>query len=179
MPNSFLTGGFLDVPQTRHRVFVSYHHDGDQAYYNSFSETFHDNYEAISDNSLVRAVDSDDPEYIMRRIRENHITGTSCTLVFVGAQTPGRKYVDWEIDATLQKRHGLIGVQLPTAPLVNNQITLPYRLNDNVNSGYALWVHWNQITASVQALEGFIRDANSRSKDLIRNNRDRLLRNAS
>jgi len=49
----------------------------------------------------------------MRGIRENFITGTSCTIVLCGAQTHLRKYVHWEIKATLDKEHGLIGVNLP------------------------------------------------------------------
>src|SRR5207253_16569 len=78
---------------------------------------FSASYDVITDNLLDRAVGSDDVEYVMRRIRENYITGSSCTLVLVGRDTWGRKYVDWEIDATLQKEHGLIGLQLPTLPL--------------------------------------------------------------
>jgi hypothetical protein len=54
----------------KRKVFVSYHHRGDQAYYDAFSRTYHDTYEAITDNSLERAIDSADVEYIMRRIRE-------------------------------------------------------------------------------------------------------------
>ncbi|WP_216637233.1 TIR domain-containing protein [Staphylococcus aureus] len=71
-------------------------------------------YEAVTDNSLDRRVDSDDIDYVMRRIREYYIAGTSCSLVFVGNESWGRKYIDWEIKSTLDKQHGLIGVQLPT-----------------------------------------------------------------
>jgi hypothetical protein len=46
----------------------------------------------------------------MQRIRDKHITGTSCTIVLCGSLTPWRKYVDWEIKATLDKEHGLIGI---------------------------------------------------------------------
>src|SRR5688572_7832580 len=96
----------------KRKIFVSYHHRGDQAYYDAFSKIFCDTYELVTDNSLERAVDSDSVDYVMRRIRETCITGSSCTIVLVGPQTWGRKYVDWEIMATLDKCHGLIGVQL-------------------------------------------------------------------
>src|SRR5688572_907132 len=105
------------LPPIKHKVFVSYHHRGDQAYYNAFSEAFHDTYEVIYDNSLERRIDSDDVDYIRRRIRENYVKGSSCTVVLVGKETWGRKYVDWEIETTLEMEHGLIGVRLPTAPL--------------------------------------------------------------
>lgn len=94
--------GFFRAP-VKHKIFVSYHHHVDQAYYDAFSKAFHDTYDVIYDNSLERRIDSDDVNYVMRRIKENHITGTSCTVVLVGAETPKRKYVDWEIFATLEK----------------------------------------------------------------------------
>ena len=94
-----------ELLKTRPRVFVSYQHSADQHYYNEFSRIFADTYEAIADNSLERWIDSDDADYVMRRIRENHITGTSCSIVLVGVSTWGRKYVDWEIKATLDKSH--------------------------------------------------------------------------
>ena len=101
-------------PPPKRKVFISYHHGGDQAYYDAFSKTFADTYEAIFDNSLERRIDSDNVDYVIQRIRDNFITGSSCTVVLCGAETPWRKYVDWEIKATLDKEHGLIGVNLPT-----------------------------------------------------------------
>ena len=108
----------------RRRVFLSYHHGGDQ--WRRVLEDVHDEYELISDTSLERRIDSDNVNYVLRRIRENHITGSSCTIVLVGAATWGRKYVDWEIEATLEKGHGLIGVRLPTLyPLANGLYPIP------------------------------------------------------
>jgi MTH538 TIR-like domain (DUF1863) len=114
----------------------------------------------------------------MRRIRENHIHGTSCTLVLVGANTWSRKYVDWEIYAALEKQHALIGVQLPTAPIdANGRVGVPSRLNDNMNSAYAPWLSCQQITSSADQLERHIAEAKAREKRLIVNNRERRLRN--
>lgn len=166
------------VSQPKRKIFVSYHHGGDQSHYDAFSTTFSDTYDVITDNSLERAIDSEDVEYVMRRIREDYIHGTSCTIVLVGAKTHLRKYVDWEIKATLDKQHGLIGVQLPTlVPDSRNQVQVPPRLNDNIKSGYALWLSWSQFTASTSNCRQAIEDANSRSKTLIDNSRDRRLKN--
>jgi hypothetical protein len=163
----------------KRKVFVSYHHGGDQFYYEAFSRTFHDSYEVISDNSLERSFDSDDAAYVMRRIREAHISGTSCTIVLVGQQTWGRKYVDWEIDATLEKQHGLIGVRLPTAPTnLNGLVTVPDRLYHNILSHYAPWVTWNHITQHPHNLLSLIETANSHPKALINNAAPRRERNA-
>jgi MTH538 TIR-like domain (DUF1863) len=162
----------------KRKVFVSYHHGGDQAYY-AFSKAFCDTYDVITDNSLEREVDSDNVDYVMRRIRENYISGSSCTIVLVGKDTWGRKYVDWEIKATLEKEHGLIGVRLPTSPVSSeNKVTVPDRLYDNIVKGYALWKTWNEITAGTLACTQLIEQANSRDKKLIDNSRERRLRNA-
>ena len=131
---------------------------------------FCDTYEVLTDNSLDRIIDSEDVDYVMRRIREDHVHGSSCTVVLVGSETPLRKYVDWEIMATLDNQHGLIGVQLPSAPVnANNTVTVPARLNDNINSGYALWLTWAQITGSAQQFTAYIEQANARDKSLIVN----------
>lgn len=163
----------------KRKVFVSYHHANDQAYYDAFSNAFHETYDVITDNSLERRVDSEDVDYVMRRIRENYITGSSCTVVLVGRDTWGRKYVDWEIKATLEKQHGLIGVQLPTLIAgPNGLVTVPDRLRDNIDSGFAVWIKWEAFVASARSCAGYIEQANSRNKAQIVNTRDRRYRNA-
>lgn len=177
MGNGILGGARGRAP-IKHKVFLSYHHRGDQAYYDAFSTMFDDTYDVIYDNSLERRVDSDDVEYVMRRIRENFITGTSCTIVLVGAETWSRKYVDWEIKATLDKEHGLIGVFLPTAPRdPNNKIIVPDRLFDNIQSGFALWLRWQEVTLSATQLQAYVQEAKTRSASLIVNDRARRMRN--
>ena len=70
----------------------------------------------------------------------------------------GLKYVDWEIDATLEMGHALIGVQLPTLPFhpTSGLVDVPARLNDNIKSGYALWEAWQHITSSHMQLDACI-----------------------
>lgn len=134
------------------KVFVSYHHANDQRYYNRFSELFSDVYDLFTDTSVGRKIDSDDPDYQSRFIREEHITGSSITIVLCGAETGKRKHVDWEIHATLEKQHALLGVVLPTCQKTyDGKFLVPDRLVDNVNSGYARWMHWSdnpQVVAS-------------------------------
>lgn len=110
----------LGQTSTKRSVFVSYHHGGDLAYYDAFSQLFADTYEIVRDNSVERRIDSNNSEYVIRRIREGFITGSTCTVVLCGAETPRRKFVDWEINATLDKEHGLIGINLPTNPRQRN-----------------------------------------------------------
>lgn len=179
MSYGFFSSASRPQVPVKHKVFISYHHQEDQTYYDAFSKKFHDTYSAVYDNSLERSIDSDDVNYVMRRIRENHITGTSCTIVLVGADSPKRKYIDWEISATLGKEHALIGVCLPSARLSQDKkyVFVPDRLLDNINSGFALWLTWEQITSSVAQLDQYIAEAKSRSATLIDNSRPRRIRN--
>ena len=161
---------------TRRKVFVSYHHGGDQAYYDEFSRFFHDQYEAVRDNSLRQSILSDDTDYVMRQIREQYITGTSCTVVLVGAQSHQRKYLDWEIKATLDKCHGLVGIVLPThAKNPAGEIIVPDRFLDNHKTGYAVWAHWSELT--IQRLTQLIDAAIAKSQLQIDNSRSMRQRN--
>lgn len=164
--------------RVKRKVFVSYHHESDQAFRDSFSRSFDNSYDVVTDNSLSRAVDSDDPGYVMRRIRENYITGTSCTIVLCGPGTRWRKYIDWEIKATLDKAHGLIGVHLPTnLPGPTGGVHKPDRLQDNIDSKYAVWADWTAFTSSPSAVQATIEKANATSKALIANSRALRRRN--
>jgi hypothetical protein len=89
-------------------------------------------------DEFAERIDSGDSDYVMRQIRDKKIAGTSCTVVLIGKCTWARRYVDWEIAATLRNsgdsaRGGLIAVQLPSAQ-DNDWTTLPSRLAINVNS---------------------------------------------
>lgn len=174
-----LPGGLLSRALLRPRVFVSYHHRGDQWYYNEFSRIFHDQYEAIEDRSLDRRYGSEDLDYVRWAVANNDIKGTSCTIVLCGAITGQRKFVDWEIKATLDDKHGLIGIALPTAPrAANGAVTVPDRLHANVQSGYAVFQAWEQLT--VANLTNWIATARYNSQNrtsLIVNPRELKTRN--
>jgi len=162
----------------KRRVFISYHHGGDQVYYDAFSRTFHDGYEAIFDNSLERQIDSDDANYVMQRIRDEFISGTSFTIVLCGANTPWRKYVDWEIKATLDKGHGIIGVELPScAKNFQSQSMVPGRLFDNIQSGYAVWTTWAHLIQNIVNLKTLGEVAVAKSASSIQNSREMMARN--
>ncbi len=173
-----MANGLLSGLGIKRKVFVSYHHGGDKAYYDAFINAYSNMYDVIHDNSVERAIDSSNTDYVIRRIRENFITGSSCTIVLCGAQTPYRKFVDWEIKATLDKQHGLIGVNLPSNPLsVNSKYIVPDRLHDNIESGFAIWTNWASFTQNIESVHGFIEQANSRSALLINNSRALKQRN--
>ena len=125
----------------KRRVFVSYHH-ADQQWKDYFVSEYADRHGIFVDGSLDDRVDSTQPEYVHRQIREEFITGTSLTIVLCGAETWKRRYIDWELHSTLLKRHGLLGLVIPgTAPTGPNSYRVPDRLEDNV-SQYAVFREW-------------------------------------
>ncbi|MDF1595150.1 MAG: TIR domain-containing protein [Acidimicrobiia bacterium] len=118
-------------------VFLTYHH-GDQAEVETFIDSFEENFNelrAIGVSDEDDFIDSNDTDYVLRRIRENYITGTSTTIALIGQCTWARRYVDWEVAATLRDnpkdpRGGLLAVQLPSID-GRSDIDLPPRLAMN------------------------------------------------
>ena len=162
----------------KREIFISYHHGKDQAYYDVLTKTFAESYEVIYDNSLERMIDSEDHDYVLQRIREKYITGSSCTIVLCGLETPWRKYVDWEIKATLDKEHGLIGVNLPTnRQNASGRFQVPDRLYDNIAVGYALWLQWADLQLGPAFFKARIEEANQKPRQLIKNDRSMRGRN--
>ena len=66
------------------KVFVNYHHKNVQGWYDRFSKLFAGKYGILTDTSIGRKIDSDDPIHQSRTTRENHISGNSITVVLIG-----------------------------------------------------------------------------------------------
>lgn len=160
----------LGIPAKR-KVFVSYHHHGDQYYKNELMRMYCTEYDLLEDNSLERAMDTDDLKYVEREIREEYIKGASATVVLCGINTWQRKFVDWETCATLLKRAALVGVRLPGCTV------MPWRLFDNYLSGYAVVGEWHQITSTPGILRGWIEDALKRDARRADNSRPKMRAN--
>jgi hypothetical protein len=124
------------------RVFVSFH-QADELEANIWIKRYEQYFREIRSLGLdelgdefAEHIDSGDSDYVMRRIREDWIAGTSCTIVLLGKCTWARRYVDWEIAATLRNfdespRGGLIGVHLPSAGA--GAFKIPDRLQLNLD----------------------------------------------
>ena len=161
----------------KRNVFISYHHANDQSYFNGFSNFFSSQLDLFTDTSLERAYNSDDTDYVRWSIRQNNIKGSSCTIVLVGPDTWRRKYVDWEIKATLDFKHGLICILLPNTPRATNGGTdKPTRLQDNLDSGYAQFLTWEDCTAV--NLQAAIESSINAPKNLINNSEPMRTRNS-
>ena len=168
----------------RHGVFISYHdgrddpRGGDLDDRKRFEELFHDRAEVI----VSRSVQDDDidpnqnVETVRKLIREKYLAQTSVTVVLVGARTWQRKYVDWEIGASLRDteanpRSGLVGVLLPSHPDYPgphyDAHKIPPRLWDNIEGGYAKLYLW---TDDPTAIEAIVDEAHQKRNKVIPDN---------
>lgn len=164
----------------RRKVFVSYHHTADASWYDRFVDVFSETYQIVRDNSVDRAIGSEDADYVIRRIRDNYLTGSSATIVLCGKNTWGRKYVDWEILSSLNQRMGLIGLILPSNVVgTDGKHVVPERLMDNIKQGYARWRVWSTVRSDPRKLSLLIEEALTKDKGLIDNSCPKRLRNAS
>ncbi|MFC2059702.1 TIR domain-containing protein [Chloroflexota bacterium] len=174
----------------RHKVFISYHHD-DQVEVEEFVETFDEERNVFIARALGVGIEEDiinsnDTDYVMGRIRKLYLKDSTVTVVLIGKCTWARRYVDWEIQASLRHGetvtpNGLLGILLPS---MGKKATPPERLQKNLpeqdnTDGYARWYIYPQRR---DVLANWIDDAfiarNSRAS-LIVNPRERFINNRS
>lgn len=140
--------GLSAIPRTpiKRNVFISYYH-GDQAAVNEFVQRFARELGVFTPYMLAEGqrfsddiINSQDPRYVMQRIRSRYFGQSSVTIVLIGSCTHSRRYIDWEIKASLQRGgvsgqspHGLMAINLCK---FNTAKELPRRFKLN-NSEYA------------------------------------------
>lgn len=184
--NTILASGAL---QPKRKVFISYHH-GDDTEVRAFVKKWTETEQVFIPKGLGLKftndiINSDDPEYVMSQIREKYIEDASVTIVLLGTCTNSRRYVDWEIKASLRQEegglpNGLMGIILPS---LGGNAHLPSRLEANWTNNYVncyarFWI----APRSADELRGWIEDAysarTSRAK-LIKNSTDMMKYNAT
>ena len=132
----------------RHKCFISYHKD-DQKDVNDFCEKFSGSFILRGITMEEDIIESNDTDYVMRRIRELYLQDSTVTIVLIGKCTWARKFVDWEVQASLRNPkdgypNGLVAIQL-----WESYKTLPNRVNLNVDSGYAKFYKYPSSTSSL------------------------------
>lgn len=137
-------------------MFLSYHHrDADEvaAFVDSFGSVF-------SSTLSIGVSEADGPSMtlddglLLDRIAEKYLADSTMTIVLIGESTWARRFVDWEIAATLTSsspRRALMGVLLQSAIA---GARLPPRLE---SVGHESCVR--SYPESVGELAGWIRDA--------------------
>lgn len=91
----------------------------------------------------------------IKRLIDKALAGTSVTVVCIGLKTAGRKYINYEIDESMDKGNGIIGIKIHHLKDHNNETDeegdVPYKLTSN---GYKVYKYTN-----VNALAGWIENA--------------------
>ncbi|MFA0960714.1 TIR domain-containing protein [Roseivirga sp. BDSF3-8] len=143
----------------KHKVFISFHHgkdsekEGGSLYRTAFENHFGNIFSTIVTQSIHDGdIDPDLPEKkIKELICKHYIKDTKVTIVMIGPHTYGRKYVDWEISASLRSHpdgypSGILGIILPDhKDFLKEDVDhslLPPRLADNLATGFASLHHW-------------------------------------
>jgi hypothetical protein len=178
------------APPRRHKCFISFH-QADEYWVRTFVDTFDEYHDTFIGRSLRLyremsddIINSTNPDYIMRRIREDYLADSTVTIVMLGRCTQSRRYVDWEIQSSLRRGenltpNGLMAIRLPTYVSGDGY---PSRLNSNLRMSwepadkqvYARVYDW---PPSANELSGWIDDAywaRFTRPELINNPRDRM-----
>jgi len=130
-------------------------------------------------------INSDDADYVMRRLRADYLADSTVTILLLGPCTHSRRYVDWELKASLRQGdvyvpNGLLGILLPSA---GGRPYLPPRFAANWSSGdAACYARYRPWPAGADQLWSWIEDAyNARTTRnlLIQNSADMMRYNAT
>lgn len=148
----------LPFINTKRKCFVSYYHNDDKYYKESFLNL-------MDDLTITKSVKDGDinsdvsDNYAKQLIQKGYLSDTTVLIVLIGMKTKCRKHVDWEISGALNYKvgesyAGLLGLKLPehdnygTGKYTPSKI--PARLADNLKSGYAIIKDYTTDTKKLQ-----------------------------
>ena len=142
--NNRRAGNRKPPTKTKRKVFVSFH-DADKKWKNRFRNLMAGRIVDYSVNDGDIIAEDRPMEDILREIREEHIADATVTVVLIGRCTWRRRFVDWEIHASIRctnanPRTGLVGIVLPCHPEyrkpTKNEHLFPPRFADNLNGDH-------------------------------------------
>jgi len=170
----------------RLNCFISYYHKDDQKYVEDLRKVYQRI--TVSDYSLKKDISYKSEEQIYEHIKYqmNHC---AIAIILVGKNTGTRKWIDWEIWAALEpfrnktikyrdgfRPCGILAIFLPSI----KHYSIPKRLQDNIDSGYAVKMSWESIMRDKNFLRKLtIANRKRRKPMLINNNRKRTKRNTT
>lgn len=164
--NYFMTDGSklnnidsnLPLIQTKRKCFVSYYHNDDKYYKESFLNLMDDLTvtKSVKDGDINSDVSDN---YAKQLIQKGYLSDTTVLIVLIGMKTKCRKHVDWEISGALNYKvgesyAGLLGLKLPEHDDYGTgkatYCKLPDRFADNFKSGYAIIRDYTTDTKKLQ-----------------------------
>lgn len=149
----------------RRKCFVSYFGEDTEevdAFVSKFKDVFIPKVIGITDGDDF--IKSENSDYVMTKIREKYLDDSTVTIVMIGNCTHSRRYIDWEIKASLRQGNytpnGLLGILLPSMGGVG---ILPNRFIENwEKTEMASYAIFRSYPSSPEELHNFIENANAR-----------------
>lgn len=159
-----------------HKCFISYNaadKDAVDEFCDKFSGSFIRRGLTMEDD----IIDSTNTDYVMQRIRSLYLKDSTVTIVLIGKCTWARRFVDWEVQASLRNPadgypNGVVAIQL-----WDSYKTLPNRVNLNVDSGYSKFYKYPSSSTSLENMINEAFDARFDKQSLIENPRERFKNN--
>jgi len=160
--------------------FVSYHHSNDQKYIARLRAKI--GKMKVSDYSLKNDIGHLSDETIYKKVRAK-MRNCSVTIILIGERTGHRMWIDWEIWASLRsythpnplnsfKPNGLLGIYLPVP-----SHSVPDRLQDNFDSGFAVGMKWENLERDFEGKVNYAHWKRTNNLYKIENSRERINRN--
>lgn len=159
-----------------HKCFVSYNATDSNAV-DDFCTKFEGSFIRRGLTMTDDIIDSDNTDYVMQRIRTLYLQDSTVTIVLIGQCTWARRFVDWEVQASLRNPadgypNGLVAIQL-----WQSYKELPNRVRLNVDPGYSKFYKYPSSSTSLENMIDEAWNARSNEQDLISNPRDRFKNN--
>jgi hypothetical protein len=159
-----------------HKCFISYN-AADKDAVDKFCENFSGSFIRRGLKMEDDIIDSTNTDYVMQRIRSLYLKDSTVTIVLIRRCTWARRFVDWEVQASLRNPadgypNGVVAIQL-----WDSYKTLPNRVSLNVNSGYSKFYEYPKSSASLENMINEAFDARFDKQNLIDNPRDRFSNN--
>lgn len=106
------------------RVFISAQHKDQMRAKGFHLMSYNENLDVeFRGRHLLDRVDSEDQGYIRGLVREQ-MRGTSVTVCLIGGKTADSHWVDWEIEVSIERGNGLLGIRL------DPQADIPHALTE-------------------------------------------------
>lgn len=167
--------GFLPSPlPIKRKVFVSYCHLN-QTEADAFVERWKTVFipRALGTTFSDDIINSTNPEYVMSQIRQKYLGDSTVTIVLIGTCTHSRRYVDWELKASLRQGdcapNGLLAFLLPSAQLPEGRVftktqsrypPIPARLDLNYLPNSAVkYARYCTMPSTAEEMRAHVEDA--------------------
>jgi hypothetical protein len=168
------------APRVRRKCFVSYHRDDLPAVEKFINRFGKSNFVKRGITLPEEVINSNDTDYVLRRIRQLYLRDSTVTVVLIGKCTWSRRFVDWEIQSSLRRPanghpNGLLGILLDSSI----RPSLPPRFEANRASGYARYHYYPKDVATLESWIENSYEARVARRNKIVNSRERFKYNRS